>query len=179
MSPEDSLKIVIGQCRQGRISVEGQILLFTVRQKGNGHPSICEPRVYKLDGDHPKDVDFSPNGTLFLCRTELRNNVLVWELPSDSSANERSISINKSSYTQVSEAQGVLLDGVPSNLSDDRKRVFRASRLSRRIRPRLENNTCFVQRLHQANDAATKANGPTVRQLLSHLDTLQAQASTI
>ena len=105
---EDSLKILIGQCRQGRKSVEGQVLLFTVRQKSKEHPSICEPLVYKMDGgDHPKDVDFSPNGRLFLCRTQLRNNVLVWELPSHPSAIERPISISKSSYTPVSETQSL------------------------------------------------------------------------
>lgn len=106
---EDSLKIIIGQCRQGRMSVEGQILLFTVTQDINDHPSICKPLEYNLDGgDHPKDVNFSPDGRLFLCRTQLRNTVLVWELPSQPGAQERSIAINQSSYTPVSHTQELL-----------------------------------------------------------------------
>lgn len=107
---EDSLKIVLGQCRQGRMSLEGRMLLFTVRQTIDDRPSICEPLVYNMDGgDHPKDVDFSQNGRLILCRTQLRNTVLVWKLPSHPSANERSISISKSGYTPVRETRGLLV----------------------------------------------------------------------
>lgn len=97
------LLIVIGQRQQKGTSFQGRVLLFHIMQPINPGSSMPEPDKYDLpQNDFPNEVDINFDGTLFLCRTELHNSVVIWELGSRSGSDHRSLKITRRCHTPVS-----------------------------------------------------------------------------
>ena len=97
------LLLILGQRKHKGASFKGRVLLFHIEQPINLGPSWPEPNKYKLpQNDFPKEVDISFDGTLLLCRTELYNSVVIWELVSQQGSDQRSLKITRRCHTPVS-----------------------------------------------------------------------------
>ena len=76
--------VVLGQCKLGRSSWEGRVLLFSISLSVPLSSVILEPRMYSVpQNDKPMNVDISSDGTFFMCLTRLQNSVIVWKLLPD------------------------------------------------------------------------------------------------
>ena len=99
---EAKMLLIIGQRKREDASFRGRVLLFHIMQPIN-FGSMPEPDKYDLpQNDFPKEVDISFDGSLFLCRTELHNSVIIWELSSRSGPDQRSLKITRRFHTPVS-----------------------------------------------------------------------------
>ena len=97
------LLLTLGQRKRKGASFQGRVLLFHIRQPIDSGSSMPEPIKYDLpQNDFPKAVDISFDGTLILCRTELRNSVIIWELDSRPGSDQRALKITRRFHTLVS-----------------------------------------------------------------------------
>lgn len=100
---DSRLSIVIGQRKRGPISFEGQVLSVGIELPVHRPFLSLKPCIYGVPrNDFPKDVDVNVNGSIILCRTQLHNSVIVWDLSSNSS--QRSFQLTRSFHTPVSVA---------------------------------------------------------------------------
>ena len=97
------LLLILGQRKHEGDSFQGRVLLFHLGLPINFGSSMPEPYAYNVpQNDFPKEVDVSFDGTLFLCRTELHNNVIIWELVLEPGSDQRSLTITRRCHTPVS-----------------------------------------------------------------------------
>ena len=97
------LLLVVGQRKRNDFSFQGIILVFHIEQPINFASSMPKPDKYDLpQNDLPKEVDINSDGTLLLCRTELHNSVVIWELVSSPGSSQRSLRITRRCHTLVS-----------------------------------------------------------------------------
>ncbi|KAL8796523.1 MAG: hypothetical protein Q9195_001197 [Heterodermia aff. obscurata] len=102
------LLLVLGQRKHEGGSFQGRVLLFRIRQPTNVGSSMPEPSKYSLpQNDIPKEVDISFDGKLFLCRTEIHNSVVIWELVSGPGSDQRSLKITRRCHTPETGPFGV------------------------------------------------------------------------
>ena len=95
------LSIVMGERKQGKQSYEGRVLSFAIElpePRAQSAPTDCLYNVPRKD--FPKNVEISADGDLVLCRTQLSNTVLVWQLPGGS--NQPAFQLTRDCYTPVS-----------------------------------------------------------------------------
>ena len=106
------LLLVLGQRKHEGDSFQGRVLLFHLALPINFGSSMPEPNAYNVpQNDFPKEVDVSIDGTLFLCRTELHNNVVIWELVLEPGSDQRSLTITRRCHTPVSTPTFLLILG--------------------------------------------------------------------
>ena len=100
---DGQLSVVLGQRKRGNIAYQGRVLLFTIRLSASLGSFDSEPYLYALpQNDIPMDVDINADGTLLLCRTRLRNSVIVWELFASPAPVRAPFIIPRSCHTPVS-----------------------------------------------------------------------------
>ena len=101
---DSRLSIVIGQRKRGHTSFKGQVLSFVIQLPVLQAPLNLEPYQYDIPrNDFPKDVDMSMDGTLILCRTQLYNSVIIWDIVSQPEKN--AFQITRNFHTPVSVHQ--------------------------------------------------------------------------
>ena len=177
------LLCVIGQRKHKDASFQGRVLLFHIRQSINSGSSMPEPNKYDLpQNDFPKEVDINFDGTLILCRTELHNSVIIWELDSRPGSDQRSLKITRHPHTPVSIILFFRLfeTTYPSTkLSLSRRLGLLELLQCLFLRRAMDVSTCSVQRMPRQNDGATEANGHSARLFPSHLNQRPREPSTI
>ena len=97
------LVLLLGQRMHNGVHFQGRVSVFRIEQTTDLPSSLTEPdKYFLLENDFPKDVDISFDGTLILCRTELHNSVVLWEMVSQPGSDQRSLKIARRCHTPVS-----------------------------------------------------------------------------